>query len=1105
VSEKTGYPAEMLDVDMEMDADLGIDSIKRVEILAACQERYPELPEVKSEHLGELQTLRDVLDLLAKLSVGSAPAVPAPPATPSDAGRGETGATLLQVVSEKTGYPVEMLDLDMEMDADLGIDSIKRVEILSALEEQIPDLPQVRSEHLGSFQTLRQVVEFLSSGDDQAAEPAIAGETDEGTVTAAPREAASPAPSPSDSASIAASLLEVVSEKTGYPAEMLDLDMELDADLGIDSIKRVEILSALEGSLPGMPEVKSEHLGAFQNLRQVVEFLASGSAAVEQAEEPDIHASEASEPAPDEAPGPAYPEHTGAPLNGIQRSAVRSVPLNGPAERESFTLTEGAEIWISDDGTDLAPALSDGLNRLGYRPRIVDLAESAELPSSSDLEGLVVLSPPSAASDQFLKHAFKAIQLTGPALRRAGEEREACLVTVSRLDGEFGLNGLHPRNDPASGGLAGLTKTAAHEWPEVNCKALDVTADLEDQESGVAAILDEMFRPSPTEVGVSNHGRHTLEMDPSPLSQTSDPLPLERGDVVVVTGGARGITARVALSLAQAFQPTLVLLGRSCEPHPEPDWLQGLSAEPEIKRAILGRSGDDATPRRVADDYRAVLSNREMNENLAKMEAAGARVLYRSVDVRDPAAVEAVIREAREEAGPIRGLIHGAGVLADRLIEEKTEEQFDLVYRTKVSGFRFLLKALEAEELKVLVTFSSTTARFGRKGQVDYAVANEVLNKLAQQQARLRPNCRVRSINWGPWEGGMVTPALKKIFESEGVGLISPDAGADYLVQEISRGPGQPVEIVVLGGNGNGGARVEPPPSRDLELALERSVSPEDHPVLKSHVIGGRAVLPAAIMVEWLAHAALHGNPGLAFHGFDGLRVLNGVNFDGVAPQSLRLLAGKAQKTAEHYIVPVELRGLRPDGSEALHSRADVVLADALPRDVPSPAVLELPYDSTRTTEVYDQGSLFHGDDLRGIENVEACSTEGIIAQIAPAPRPANWMQRPPRGTWLADPLALDCSFQMMILWSFQEYGCGSLPCSVGAYRQYQRRFDRGGTRVVARVKTHSSHRAVADIEFLDREGKLVARMNDCECVIDGTLNDAFRSNRLPDEVAHAR
>ena len=115
---------------------------------------------------------------------------------------------------------------------------------------------------------------------------------------------------------------------------------------------------------------------------------------------------------------------------------------------------------------------------------------------------------------------------------------------------------------------------------------------------------------------------------------------------------------------------------------------------------------------------------------------------------------------------PIRGIIHGAGVLADARIEDKTHEQFERVYATKVAGLRALLHAVEPDELRALVLFSSSTGRFGRTGQVDYAIANEVLNKLAQQQARRLPRCRVVSVNWGPWDGGMVNAALKNGFRA---------------------------------------------------------------------------------------------------------------------------------------------------------------------------------------------------------------------------------------------------------------------------------------------------------------------------------------------------
>jgi acyl carrier protein len=166
VADKTGYPVEMLGLDMGLDADLGIDSIKRVEILSAVQEKYPHLPVVPPDRLGSLRSLRDVLELLQE-----SPAAPAPTSpTGSDAGLQNL---LLEVVADKTGYPVEMLGLDMSLDADLGIDSIKRVEILSAVQERRPDLPSVPPDRLGSLRTLREVLDLFAGGPEKkAARPA---------------------------------------------------------------------------------------------------------------------------------------------------------------------------------------------------------------------------------------------------------------------------------------------------------------------------------------------------------------------------------------------------------------------------------------------------------------------------------------------------------------------------------------------------------------------------------------------------------------------------------------------------------------------------------------------------------------------------------------------------------------------------------------------------------------------------------------------------------------------------------------------------------------------------------------------------------------------
>ncbi len=235
VAEKTGYPQEMLTLDMELESGLGIDSIKRVEILSTLQEEMPHLGELDTAELAELNTLGEIIEFAA----ASGPTVPSTttPAANPVIGRANTTdldfeSMLLDVVAEKTGYPKEMLTLDMELESGLGIDSIKRVEILSTLQEQLPSLGEMDTAELAELNTLGEIIELASASA--------------GPVSSAPVEvtATSTATSTVTTQDFESMLLDVVAEKTGYPKEMLTLDMELESGLGIDSINRVEILSS---------------------------------------------------------------------------------------------------------------------------------------------------------------------------------------------------------------------------------------------------------------------------------------------------------------------------------------------------------------------------------------------------------------------------------------------------------------------------------------------------------------------------------------------------------------------------------------------------------------------------------------------------------------------------------------------------------------------------------------------------------------------------------------------------------------------------------------------------------------------------------------------
>ncbi|MEI6207136.1 MAG: SDR family NAD(P)-dependent oxidoreductase [Desulfuromonadales bacterium] len=985
---------------------------------------------------------------------------------------------LLAVVSEKTGYPVEMLELEMGLDSDLGIDSIKRVEILSALQERLPGAPVIGPEHLGTLHTLGEIARFLGAVA-HAMTPADVFQTGQTTRQTGPTPDR-----------ITETLLAVVSEKTGYPVEMLELEMGLDSDLGIDSIKRVEILSALQERLPGSPVIGPEHLGTLHTLGEIARHLGSGAA-------PDVFTSDRSDSSDKiaETEPVVIRENRADSASTVNRSTIVPIPL---IEKScALKLTDRGVIWITDDGSGFSTELCSLLSFSGRSVRKVSIEEAFLNASGTDLAGLVICAPATGADATFFENAFLLLKSSAPALRRAGENGGALFATISRLDGSFGCGSNNSLTDPLSGGLAGLVKTAAREWSEVSCKAIDLGL-FSDSTAEARAVADELFLSGPMEVGLTPAGRTTLQVIDLPELAVSATAPLHEGDVVVITGGGRGVTTAAAVALAEAYRPLLVLLGRSPELRTEPEWLSSLHDESRIKRAILEHAAEKLHPREIEERYRAVVAGRELRTTIARVAQAGGQAIYRSVDIRDTVAVSALLSDIRRSYGPIRGIVHGAGVLADRLISDKTIEQFSLVYGTKVGGLQALLDATASDDLRIIALFASTSGRFGRSGQVDYSVANEVLNKLAQAESRRRSSCRTVSINWGPWDGGMVTPALKKVFAGEGIGLISLNAGGELLVREIAAF-GDPVEIIALAGASAGALAVaSPAPAKPLAEAFTLTLTVEDYPFIRSHVIDGKAVLPMAMIVEWLAHGALHGNPGFRFHGFNNLRICKGVIFDQATACTLRVMAGRAGKHDSLYIVPVELTGSTSDGSSILHVRAEIVLATKLPEGIRS--IVDLPtapYIPNSGT-IYDHERLFHGPDLQGIEQVGGCSGRGITALVKAAPHPGEWIRHPLRNIWLTDPLVIDSAFQLMILWSFERSGSGSLPSFAGCYRQFQDCFPRDGAQIVIRVTSERDHGATADIEFLDRNsGKLIARLEDYECVIAPSLQRAFRHNQL--------
>ncbi|MBZ4322115.1 type I polyketide synthase, partial [Streptomyces huiliensis] len=710
---------------------------------------------------------------------------------------------------------------------------------------------------------------------------------------AAPAPApAPPAPEPAaPSQDVGTVLLSVVAERTGYPVEMLDLDMRLEADLGIDSIKKVEILSSLRRRLGALPQGDPAELATLHTLRQIVDKLVAAAmgGTEETADAPPTpapaRADDAAGTPPTPAPTPA-PAPTGGATSGATSGATPTItaqadtpaddatpappdrPLPVPSARTArhvvravaapptglamAGLAADGPLAVVDGGSGLGKLVAERLAREGVAADAVAAAE--EIPG--DAYGVLLLGGLRQGADvdvdgmlEAQRAAFRAARLMAPRLA----ERGGVLVTVQDTGGDFGLGGGQGLR-AWSGGLAALARTVARECPAAAVKAVDCERTGRTPEETADALVAELLTGGPLlDVGLRGDGsRVTPAAVPAPLAEeAADGTPvLGPDDVVVATGGARGVTAAALVELARAHRPRIVLIGRT-EPDEEPPGLPPDADEAELVRALAAGPGADLPPAALTERARRVLAGREVAATLAAVEEAGSPVRYVAADVRDPEAVRAALDAVRVEWGPVTGVVHGAGVLADRYLAEKTDEQFDHVFGTKTDGLRALLDATAGDPLRVVCLFSSVAACHGNAGQADYAMANEVLDQVAAAEAAARPGCLVRSLAWGPWGGGMVTPALAAHFAAAGVPLLSLEAGARAFVRELAA-PGRDTRVLLTAAGPDGDAYGTPaalPAIPALRPARVRATA-RSHPYLAHHAVGTAPVLPMAQALE---------------------------------------------------------------------------------------------------------------------------------------------------------------------------------------------------------------------------------------------------------------
>jgi acyl transferase domain-containing protein/NAD(P)-dependent dehydrogenase (short-subunit alcohol dehydrogenase family)/acyl carrier protein len=1107
VSEKTGYPVDMLDLDLDLEADLGVDTVKQAEVMAIIREAYGIARDEKLK-LRDFPTLAHVIRFVHERKAKPAATQPtptspqaeqlpvvrqgeqvkttAPISAPASAETGSEDSVkdrILTLMVQKTGYPRDMLDLDLDLEADLGIDTVKQAEMFATIRE-IYNIPRDENRKLRDYPTLAHVIRFVHEKRPDLASPTLAPSSVQIPVSPTAIPAATPPAVASSAVSTADPIknkvLQIVAEKTGYPEGMLDLDLDLEADLGIDTVKQAEMFAAVR-ALYNIPRDESLKLRDFPTLAHVIKFAHDRAAAPSSA----VAAVQRHEPAK-----PKPPESVSSPSVQAARPVLASldaanriprrvpVPLLRPplafCKTTSVGLSRDSRVVLMPDEGGIGEALTERLHTLGVEVLRIDRTSDADTltqtlknwTAAGPVDGVYWLPALDKEEDlskmdlvawhEALRIRLKLLYVTMRALCEQVANPGTFLISATRLGGQHGYDEAGAFA-PLGGAVVGFTKAYKRERVGALVKVIDFEANR-DAAQVAQLLIDETLRdPGAVEIGYTADQRWTVTLQEQPAVDGQPGMALNDKSVFLITGAAGSIVSAITVDLASASGSTFYLLDLVPEPDPNNQDLKRFVTDKEgLKRELFERiqaRGERATPALVEKELGALERAQAAQAAIDAVRSAGGTPHYFSVNITDAEAVARIIEQVRHTSGRIDVLLHAAGMERSHALADKNQQEFDLVFDVKSDGFFNLLHAIGDMPLAACIVFSSIAGRFGNSGQTDYSSANDLLCKLTSNFRSSRPATRAIAIDWTAWGGiGMATRgSIPKIMELAGIDMLPPEAGIPVIRRELTAGAtrgevviGQRLGALLSEFDEDGGLRESPAELlRDLfphqgpmvgnfvsmslndGYSIETTVDPEVQPFLHDHQIEGTPVLPGVMGIEAFAEAALCLLPGWQVESIEDIHFLAPFKFYRSEPRILRLET-RVHPHGDHLIAKCRLIGERSlpnaEPQRTIHFTARVNLAKKPVLKLTSRGFTQPSGSAVEAADIYRV--YFHGPAYQVLEKAwwDGKRIVGLLAKDLPP------NHHPSELPTIMAPRLLELCFQTAGVWGLGVRGRMGLP-----------------------------------------------------------------------------